>query len=84
MNSKRLRMLAGVVLLISITFVPWWVSFLLMLAAVVYFYLYVEVLFLAFLLDLVYSPVSTFPYALLCTAFVVLVLSVLIKSTIRK
>lgn len=84
MNSKKLRIFTFIVLFLSITFTPWWMSFFLILVSVGYFSMYIEAIFFAFLLDLTYSPMNQFPYFLVSIAFVGLILSVLIKSRIRK
>jgi len=50
-----LRILAGVTLVISILFMPFWVTLILTFAGMIYFHIFLEAVFSLLLLDLLYG-----------------------------
>ncbi len=84
MKDRNIRIIVFLLTMLSTALFPWWISGFFIFFSVLYFPLYIEALFFSFILDMSYSPALGYPYMLSLGTFIVLVLSVLIKSQIRK
>lgn len=70
------RILFGVALLVTLFVTPWWVTLLLVLAGLIYFPFYIEVLFVGLFFDALYGApmfVPWLPYAATMLAVVFLI-----------
>jgi hypothetical protein len=79
-----LRILASLVLLFSILFMPFWVSVILALAGMIYFPFFIEAVFLFFLSDLLYgTPESRF-FNIVFVSFIIALISFIILELLKK
>lgn len=84
MNTTTVRLLLFVTVFLSIIFLPWWLSLLVMVALAFYFPLYIEIIFFGFIFDSLFLSSYKFPYASLIATAVILVLILSIRRHIRK
>lgn len=78
------RILASILLLISILFLPFWVSVILALAGIIYFSFYWEGVILFLLSDLLYGTQEGLFLNIISTSFVVSFLVLVITELVKK
>ena len=79
------RILAGIILLISVLFLPLWVSVFLAFAGMVYFPIFLEAVFLFLLSDLLYGlPEAKFQGGIFISFFIFLAAIITIEFFKRK
>jgi hypothetical protein len=79
-----LRILASILLLFSILFMPFWVSVVLALASMVYFSFFLEAVFLFLLLDLLYGVRAVKFSGLIFISFIVTAIILIIVEITKK
>lgn len=84
MNSTMERLLMFIGVFLSIVFLPWWLSLLVMVVLAFYFPLYIEIIFFGFIFDNLFLASNKFPYASLIATTIILVLIITIRKHIRK
>lgn len=84
MNKSFLRVLGFVFMSILVVVLPWWLSFLLLAGLTIYLNFYLEVIFFGFLIDSLYSVQNHFPYTGLVVSTIFLVVTMFVKTRIRK
>jgi hypothetical protein len=84
MNTTTVRLLLFVAVFLSIVFLPWWLSLLVMVSLAYYFPLYIEIIFFGFIFDSLFLASYKFPYVSLIATAVILVLIISIRKHIRR
>lgn len=79
-----MRFIAFIVVFLLVVILPWWLSVVILIGLTIYSSLYLEVLFFGFLIDVLYTIQYNFPYTGLVTATVFLLITMFIKTRIRK
>lgn len=77
------RFIIFIVVLILVLMLPWWLSVALLLGLSITVSFFIEVLFFAFLLDVLYAPAHTFHYGLFSAAVLFLAIT-LIRPRLRR
>lgn len=83
LNKPFSRALLFVGALVFVIVLPWWLSLPIVLGLTVYMPLYLEVVFLGFVFDTLYSVRFSFPYTFMTAGTVLLLVVVYIRSRIR-
>lgn len=84
MNSPLLRVVGFVLVFILVVVLPWWLSAIILITLTAYLPFYLEVVFFGFLIDALYTIQYSFPYIGLVTATVFLLITMFVKTRIRK
>ncbi len=84
MQKTWMRVIADIVAGIAVVTLPWYVSMVLIVVLIVYYPLYIEALFLAFLFDILYARQLTFPYTALSLAAILVLAVSFIRPRIRR
>ena len=79
-----LRILASVIILVSVLFMPFWLSVILALAAMVYFSYFVEAVALFLLSDLLYGVKEAKFFGAIFVTFLIAVVCLVLLETIKK
>jgi len=83
-SSVSARILASVLLLFSILFLPFWISVILALAGMLYFKIFLEVIFLFLLSDLLYGINETKFFNIFFISFTISVVVLIIIEILKK
>jgi hypothetical protein len=78
------RSIIDFLVFISILVLPWYISIIIVLGLIIYFNFYLESLFFAFMFDSIYLGHFDFPYTFVSICSIVLLVSVFIKTRIRR
>lgn len=84
MNTPLVRSIAFIFVFILVVILPWWLSVVVLIGLTVYFPFYPEVVFFGFLIDALYTIQYSFPYTGLVTATVFLLITMFVKTRVRK
>jgi hypothetical protein len=84
MNSTMERIALFIAVFLSIAFLPWWLSLVIMVALAFYYPLYIEIIFFGFIFDTLFLSSYKFPFASLIATTIILVLIVAIRKHIRR
>ncbi len=83
MSKNVLRAISFFAVLFMVLVLPWWLSFFLLLAIVIYVDFYLEVLFFGFIVDILYGVKVGFVYPALSLSLSLLLLVYFVKTQIR-
>ena len=72
------------ILFILVLVLPWWISIISLAGLTIYLSFYIEVLFFGFLFDTLYSVGPFFPYTGLTIATAFLLITMFVKTRIRR
>jgi len=78
------RALIFIIVYVGLLVLPWWLSVIILFCLNIYFPIYWEILFFGFIIDSLYAVNYGFPYTGLTTAFILLAITVFVKTQIRK
>jgi hypothetical protein len=79
-----LRILASIILLISVLFMPFWLSVILGLAAMIYFSYFIEAPLLFFLSDVLYGAREKSFYGIVFISFIVSVVCLILLEMLKR
>ncbi len=79
-----LRILASIILLLSVLFMPFWISVILALAGMAYFPFFLEAIFLFFLSDLLYGVEEPKLFNMLGVSFIFTLICFIILELLKK
>lgn len=83
MKIAWVRIITDICIFIGVLTLPWWLSVMLLMACIIYFPLYIEALFLAFLFDTLYATQYEFPQIGLLIATMILLITMFVRTRIR-
>ncbi|MEQ1500152.1 MAG: hypothetical protein ABL917_02120 [Parcubacteria group bacterium] len=84
MNTPIIRGILAVIMFFVVVVMPWWISLPLLVILTFYFDFYLEVVFFGFLFDSIYAIQYDLIYSFLNFATVVLLVSLYVKTRIRR
>ena len=84
MKNNFVRIIIDIGTFIAVIVLPWWLSMIILIILIVYFPVYIEAMFLAFLFDTLYADKYRFPYIALTSATIFLLLIMFVKTRIRR
>ena len=84
MQKKWIRVVVDVGMGIGVVTLPWYVSAVLLIGLIVYYPLYIEGLFFAFLFDTLYAQRYVFPFTALTITTAFLLVTYFVKTRIRR
>jgi hypothetical protein len=78
------RIIAGIFIFLALVLLPWWMTFIFLLIAVIYFNFYYEAVFAGFLLDSLYGSPNFFSKFIFTLIFGLLILVIeFLKKRLR-
>ena len=80
MNKNTVRIVSYLIILTGIFMFPWWLVFIFVLAAALYFERYYEAVFFGLIMDAIYAvPISKFSGIILVSSVTALILIVIVE-----
>ncbi len=83
MQTPLARILVDIGMFVGVLVLPWYISVLALVGLIVYYPVYIEGLFFAFLFDTLYSSQLTFPFTALTIASVFVLIVFFVRTRIR-